>query len=424
MKKEDYTKYLRITISLFGAIALSIILFFLIYRLHGISSAVTHISKVLMPFIIGAVLAYIICPMVNRFEKLFCKIMTFVKDEKKRAKSAASLSVVSGMLVTVIIIYIIIMIIVPNLISSIIRLVQIMPANAEKLIAYIQKIMNENEMLMQYSEQFIDKGSKFVQDWLNNGLLDYVQNITIGLSTGVVSVFNVLFNILIGFIVAVYFLTSRKKLARQGELIVYSIFKKKTADNIMEEIKFADRIFSGFINGKILDAVVVSIICYIGLMIFAMINPGKETMSELLISVIVGIFNVIPFFGWYIGWFIGALLALMVSPAQCIFFIIFNFILQQIDGNILGPKILGDNTGISSFWVLFAILLFGDIWGFFGMLIGVPLFAVIYHIIKKLVFRGLKRNGQEQMGILYEQDYPRKQSEKTAVNPDGEIKEI
>ena len=215
-----------------------------------------------------------------------------------------------------------------------------------------------------------------------------------------------------GFIVAAYLLTARKKLAKQGEMVVYSIFKKERAASVMEEIKYTDKVFSGFVNGKILDAFVIALICFISLKIFTICNPGKEMMSEILIAFIVGIFNVIPFFGWYIAWFIGALLCLIVNPAQCLFFVIFNFILQQIDGNIIGPKILGNTTGISSFWVLFAILLFGDIWGFAGMLLGVPIFAVIYHLIKKWVFKRLQINGMENLSEEYEVEYPPNEREK------------
>ena len=172
---------------------------------------------------------------------------------------------------------------------------------------------------------------------------------------------------------------------------------------------------SGFINGKIVDAVIVAVICYVGMMLFKVITGAQVTMSEVLVAVIVGIFNVIPFFGWYIGLFASALLILIVNPVQCVFFVVFDFILQQIDGNILGPKILGDTTGLSSFWVLFSILLFGDLWGFAGMLIGVPVFAVIYHIISQLVAKGLRRNGQEEMLVQYERDFPPKQPEETIV---------
>ena len=162
---------------------------------------------------------------------------------------------------------------------------------------------------------------------------------------------------------------------------MYSILKKEKADIVMEEARYCDRVFGGFINGKILDAVVVSLICYAGMMIFRWINPGKVMMSETLVAVIVGIFNVIPFFGWYIGLFLSALLILMVNPMQCIFFVIFDFILQQIDG---------------------------DIWGFAGMLLGVPMFAIMYHWIKNLVFKGLDKNEQTQMSVDYENDFPKK----------------
>ena len=305
-----------------------------------------------------------------------------------------------------------IIVIIPNLVNSVVRLIQIIPDNVNKVIDFVQKFLNENETLMKYSENIIDKTYTFINDWLGNEFLGYAQGIASGVSTGVVNIIVVLFNVLIGFIVAAYLLTARKKLAKQGEMVVYSIFKKERADSVMEEIKYTDKVFSGFVNGKILDALVIALICFIALKIFSICNPGKEMMSEILIAFIVGIFNVIPFFGWYIAWFIGALLCLIVNPTQCLFFVIFNFILQQIDGNIIGPKILGNTTGISSFWVLFAILLFGDIWGFAGMLLGVPIFAVIYHLIKKWVFKRLQINGMENLSEEYEAEYPPNEREK------------
>ena len=117
----------------------------------------------------------------------------------------------------------------------------------------------------------------------------------------------------------------------------------------------------------------------------------------MLVSVIVGVTNIIPFFGPFIGAIPSALLIFMDSPLQSLWFLVFILVLQQVDGNIIGPKILGNTTGLSSFWVLFSILVFGGLWGFVGMVIGVPLFAVIYDVIKKLVFYGLRRNGREDM---------------------------
>ncbi|MDD6333755.1 MAG: AI-2E family transporter [Clostridia bacterium] len=416
MKKISIKRYAGITIALFGAAALSLLLFFALFRIDAIHKTLSHICRTLMPFIIGSVIAYVICPLCNKFDKLYAKVFSFIKKEKSRKSIINNMSVFTGLLIAVLFIYFMIIVIIPNLVNSVIKLIHIIPDNIEKLVSFVQKFMNENETLMQYSETIIDKTYSYINDWLNNDFLGYAQGIATGVSTGVVNILVIVFNIIIGFIVAAYLLTARKRLAKQGQMLVYSIFKKEHADSVMEEIKYTDRVFSGFINGKLVDALVIALISYLGLKIFTICNPGKEVMSEILIAFIVGIFNVIPFFGWYIAWFIGALLCLIINPAQCLFFVIFNFILQQIDGNIIGPKILGNTTGISSFWVLFAILLFGDIWGFAGMLLGVPIFAVIYHLIKKWVFKRLKINGMEQLSEEYETEFPPNDREKKLEN--------
>ena len=156
-------------------------------------------------------------------------------------------------------------------------------------------------------------------------------------------------------------------------------------EQFAEEVKYADRMFGGFINGKIMDSAIIGVLCYIGCLIF-------KFPSALLVSVIIGVTNVIPFFGPFIGAIPATLLILIQSPIKALWFVLFVLVLQQLDGNIIGPKILGNTTGLSSFWVLFAILLFGGLWGFVGMIVGVPLFAVIYDVIKKLVIHGLQRN--------------------------------
>ena len=409
MKNHPYKKYIYAAVSLFGVIVLSIIVFFIIFRYGEIKQALRHI--------IGAALAYMICPLCRTIEKFYLRILEKTERIKqaKKEKLALTASVFTGIFITLVVIYLIIIIIVPQLITSVIRLVQILPDSADRLVKWLEKMLNSNEQLLAVSQELVDKGYHFITDWLSNGLLESVENIATGLSSGVISFFTLMLNLFIGVIVAIYLLLSRKKLARQGKLILYSIFKKEAADSIMDEVYFADKTFSGFINGKIVDAVIVAVICYVSMMLFKVITGAQVTMSEVLVAVIVGIFNVIPFFGWYIGLFASALLILIVNPVQCVFFVVFDFILQQIDGNILGPKILGDTTGLSSFWVLFSILLFGDLWGFAGMLIGVPVFAVIYHIISQLVAKGLRRNGQEEMLVQYERDFPPKQPEETIV---------
>ena len=244
---------------------------------------------------------------------------------------------------------------------------------------------------------------------MSNDLLSLLQDVAGGLSTSLMNVFTFVMDIIMGLIVAIYMLISRRKLLRQFKLVLYSIFKKETADSIKEELKFVDKVFSGFINGKIVDSAIVAVLCYIGMMVFRVFSSSSNLMSEMLIAVIIGVFNIIPFFGWYVGLILAALFTLMVNPAQCIYLIIFDIILMQIDANVISPKILGNTTGLSSFWVLFAILFFGGVFGFFGMLIGVPIFAVIYHFIKKLVTTGLKKRGRQDMLEEYDKEYPEKE---------------
>ena len=201
-------------------------------------------------------------------------------------------------------------------------------------------------------------------------------------------------NLLIGLIAAVYLLANRKKFSKQGILVIRSLVKPRWADLILEEIAFVDKMFGGFIDGKLVDSAIIGILCYIGC-------SALRFPNALLVSVIVGVTNIIPFFGPFLGAVPGALLILIESPIKALWFLVFILVLQQLDGNIIGPKILGNHTGVSSFWVLFSILLFGGMWGIVGMIIAVPLFAVLYDLLRRLVIRGLKKHGCEDMLNAY-----------------------
>ena len=238
-----------------------------------------------------------------------------------------------------------------------------------------------------------------VNVWATETLGPYVTSIVSGVGSSVYNVLMFLYNLLIGLIVSCYLLASRKKFARQSVLIVRSVLKPRWADLFLNEVAFIDRMFGGFIDGKILDSAIIGVLCYIGCIIFKFPNP-------LLVSAIVGITNVIPFFGPFIGAVPSTLLIMFEDPIKGLWFILFVLALQQLDGNVIGPAILGDRTGLSSFWVLFAIILCGGLWGLVGMVICVPMFAVIYDIVKKLVRRGLNKKGQNQLWDHYKADYP------------------
>ena len=213
---------------------------------------------------------------------------------------------------------------------------------------------------------------------MTNDLMPNIRSIISGVSSGVFTAINVIKNLLIGIIVMVYLLNMKEKLITQFKMVIYGIFPLRIANKVLEEGRFVHHVFGGFILGKLVDSLII------GLMSFVLLNL-MNMPYVLLISVIIGVTNVIPFFGPFIGAIPSAFLILLESPMQCLYFCIFILLLQQFDGNILGPQILGDSTGVSSFWVLFSILLFGGLFGFVGMIIGVPTFAVIYKLITELV---------------------------------------
>ena len=219
-----------------------------------------------------------------------------------------------------------------------------------------------------------------------------------GVGSSVWKVLTFLYNMLIGMFVAAYLLGSRKKFARQGVLVIRSVFKPRWADLVLEEIAYIDRIFAGFIDGKIVDSAIIGVLCYVGCVIFKFPNP-------LLVAAIVGVTNVIPFFGPFLGAIPATILILIENPMKAVWFAVFVLGLQQLDGNVIGPKILGEHTGVSSFWVLFSIILFGGLWGVAGMIVAVPLFAVLYDLTKRFVRVGLRKNGCAELMENYNKDY-------------------
>ena len=394
-KKPHIKPYLYGMLAGFGAISLSIIFFFLIYRFDGFGDAISTLTGILMPFIYGAVIAYLLKPVCNTIEAF---LRRFIPEKMKGLINA--LSVTFTILFGLLLIYALCMMIIPQLITSVTTLYYTAQANITKFMYWANHLefIEKNEQIMELLNSAYAALNTNLDTWIKNTLLPSMQNILSGAALGVLNVVVVLKNLIIGIIVAVYMLASRKRFVQQGKMVLYSVVKPRWASLITEELKYADRMFGGFINGKILDSAIIGLLCYIGCLIF-------KFPSALLVSVIIGVTNVIPFFGPFIGAIPATLLILIQSPIKALWFVLFVLVLQQLDGNIIGPKILGNTTGLSSFWVLFAILLFGGLWGFAGMIVGVPLFAVIYDVIKKLVIHGLRRNEELDMLNTYHDNF-------------------
>ena len=397
MKDPVKRKYIYMMLSIFGAISLSIIVFFLLYRFRGIGDGLKKLSEILAPFIYGGVVAYLLRPLCNYYESFFQKAMP-----QKLKKAAGSLAVTLSLATGILVVYVLIIMIVPQLIHSISSLWETLPAKLGSFLDWARGTFGEEQVIVDLLHMFDSSADAIYQDvnaWATETLSPFVSSIVSGVGSSVYNVLMFLYNLLIGLIVSCYLLSSRKKFARQSVLIVRSLLKPQWADLFLSEVAFIDRMFGGFIDGKILDSAIIGVLCYVGCIVFKFPNP-------LLVSAIVGITNVIPFFGPFIGAVPSTLLIMFEDPIKGLWFILFVLALQQLDGNVIGPAILGDRTGLSSFWVLFAIILCGGLWGLVGMVICVPMFAVIYDIVKKLVRRGLVKKGQNQLWDQYKADYP------------------
>lgn len=379
MKKGTFHKYLFI--SLAGAVgaSLCILFYFMMFRIGNVMEGLHTLKSILMPFIYGAVLAYLLTPVCNFVEVRLQKLWRGrIRSEKEplAERLSAGFGILLSLLFAFFVVYLMSAMVLPQIAESVLNIVNVLPENVMKWEAWLAGKLADNEILSGYVEQFTDVALDNMDSWMKTKLIPNMQLIVSGVSAGVLSALVVLKNLLIGVVAAIYMMGNRKKFTAQAKKLIYSFFKLPVANAIVDEFQFVNRVFGGFINGKLLDSLIIGLICFVVMNLLNM----PYTM---LISVIVGATNVIPFFGPYIGAVPSALIVLTVSPIQCVYFLIFILVLQQFDGNILGPKILGDSTGLSSFWVLFSILLFGGLMGFAGMIIGVPTFAVIYDLIKR-----------------------------------------
>ena len=267
---------------------------------------------------------------------------------------------------------------IPELFNSIRDMVISLPGQLNHALDKITEMMSGDSTLGQVFTAVLREGSDYLQNWLRTDLMKQINIMMSNLTSGVINVFSGLFDLLIGLIISIYVLFSKEKFGKQSKKIVYAVFKPSHANMILHLTLKSNEIFGGFIIGKLIDSAIIGVLCFIGLSLLNM-------PYALLVSVIVGVTNVIPFFGPYIGAIPSAVLIMLADPRKGLYFILFILVLQQIDGNIIGPKILGDSTGLSAFWVVFSILLGGGLFGFVGMILGVPTFAVIYYVINMLI---------------------------------------
>lgn len=405
VKQSPFKPYFAAGITAFCVIAAAIFVFFLLLNASTIRGVLETIAHILRPIFLGMILAFLLLP-IHRHIYQFLISMT--PNEKladhRNTRFLDIVAIILSLLFAFILMYLLMAMALPQIYLSIVGLVNAFPDYITSVQNWLQTFLEDNPEIQSLIMPIYSSAAISLEQWLNSEVLPNLESITSSVQwlrqsilpnlTGVVfnvSAFFISFlvllkDILIALIVSVYLLARKDIFSAQSKKIVYSIFPTKWGDFLVEETRNAYRILSGFINGKLLDSLIIGLIALVCCNLFHFPYPA-------LVATIIGVTNVIPFFGPFIGAIPCALLILLVSPIQCIYFILFVFILQQFDGNILGPKILGDSTGLASFWVLFSIILFGGLFGFIGMVLGVPVFAMLYSMINRLVRRGLQKRG-------------------------------
>ena len=375
----------KIGLMVFITFVCCILFFFSVLRYQGFANGWHKVISAAQPIIIGLVLAYLLNPVMKFLERHLYKLL---KDRAKtdgKAKKMARVFAIAGAIIFMIaVIVLLIAAIVPSVTDSIMGIVDTLPTNVANLVKMMQEGRLGNYEVADTIGDALTKLTDYVENRATQTLLPQARTYLIQITSGVINMVKAMFNFVIGIIVAVYVLMIKERLIGQSKKVIYAIFKPRQGNIIVETMHKADDIFGGFIIGKIIDSAIIGVICYVGCSILRI----PDTM---LVSVIIGVTNIIPLFGPFIGAIPALLLVVIQSPWHALYLLIFIIVLQQVDGNIIGPKILGDSTGLTSFWVMFAILIGGGMFGFLGMLLGVSVFALIYYIMRRLVNHGVAK---------------------------------
>lgn len=424
MKNLTFRK--QLTIFIFCAVILTgcILLGFLIDRSVAAGNWFGRLLSILAPFIAGGILAFVLKPLCNLLDKpigVFFTKKVFRRSlergtttERRVLKRADNVSILLSVLIFFLIIAGLLLAVIPQLYDSIVRLINSIPGWVESFTDWLIGLVGEdNPELIDSLRAQSDKISNGLVNWLTNAVAPTLADLT---SADLESIFSklspilsetfgvgkmivsALLNVVVSIVVLVYTLANRKKFARQGVLIVNAIFPDKWAKIVLDECSYADRVFSGFISGRMLDSLLVGVLIFIAASIFGV-------PQAILISMLMGMSQLIPFFGPYIGAVPSCLIVLMIDPIKVIYFLILVVIIQQLDANIFDPLIVGNSIEMSSFWVLFSVVLFGGLFSFPGLLIGVPTFTILYDIVRKLTDFLLNKRGKAEMAEDYRRHY-------------------
>lgn len=387
MKLDWNKKYTTIAVYSFIVICCSLLFYNVLDKLSAFTLKLGVIMSTLQPFIIGFVIAYLLNFILVFIEN---KLLSHNKLNNLKKGAKRGISILLTYIVAFFIIYLFVQFVLPQVVDSIVGIANDIPTYLGNATHFIEDLTKTLDLNNEYAGVVIEKLNEFM-----NHAINIITNLLPVLATTVKDVASSLWNIVLGLIISIYMLIDKEKFAASSKKVVYALFSNRSANKIVELAHRTNDTFGKFLSGKIIDSVIIGILTFIILTITKM-------PFTILVSVIVGITNIIPFFGPFIGAIPSFIIIMFVSPVKALWFLVIILIIQQLDGNVIGPKILGDSIGISAFWILFSILVAGKLLGLVGMIIGVPLFAIVYSIIKEIVDvrldkKGLSKNPKDYM---------------------------
>ncbi len=388
MKFHIDRKYLYWGMTAFAVIICSMLVSFIVYNFKTFNLGFERFWKVLQPIINGFLIAYVLSPVMDFYSNnlvtpFFDK---FVKDSPKNEQKIKRASILLTLISAILLIYFFIQMIVPQLAESIKNIVSSFPEYLTKLETLVQTVFKDYPEIEQLLNDNYDSLEKFANSSVMPNLTKAASEITTGIYSGISTSLSFIWNLVLGLIISIYILAMKQRFLGQAKKIIFALWSRKFAKDMITEFRFINVTFLNYIMSSIVDSFIIGVLCFITCSIVGI-------PYALLVSVIVGITNIIPFFGPFLGAVPTALIILLTAPIKTVFFLIIILILQQCDGNLIKPKLFGNSTGLSGFWVLFSILVGGGFFGAIGMYLGVPVFAVIYFDIKRRINIKLEKKG-------------------------------
>lgn len=399
MDIKTIKRCVRSGLTAFLVLAGGILFYFALFHMETLQRALGKLVHILLPLLYGAGMAYLLCPAASFFEKLLGGVFEKVWGDggRKREKILRTVSIFLTVALLLAGIYLLLALLLPELVESLTGIIDDFPFYVENVQSWLLGLLEDHPNLERSVSDFFERYAGNVENWLREEMAPQLNEILKGFSAGLMGLLSFVKNLVLGLIISVYILCGRERLAGNARKALYALLPVDTAARVIRNVQYIDQTFGGYLSGMILDSLNIGILCYIGMLLM-------KIPFAVLVSAVVAVTNVIPFFGPYLGGVPSTLLILMADPPKALYFVIFIFLLQQLDGNLIAPKILGGATGLSSFMVVTSIILAGGLFGVPGMLVGVPVIAVLSTIVRnrmeaRLEARGLPTDQEFYMGI-------------------------